>query len=98
MGWLPVKESQGEGEMLTELVLKVRRPSRSQCAILKTERWLPPRITLGSAPIGPSHGKVVVGASWAKARIGIEPPTLAVPAAINIPLMKSRRLIPSSRL
>lgn len=68
------------------------RLSRSQCAILKTEGTFPPRSTLGSLPIEPSHGYVVPAAYI---RIGKEPPTAAVPAAISMPLMKSRRLMPA---
>src|SRR5215831_13089961 len=96
IGWLPWKVSHGEGEIITELVLNVRRLSRNQWAMLNTERKLPPRRTLGSAPIGPSQGNAGEGASCANARIGNELPTLTVPAAMSIPFRKSRRLIPSS--
>src|ERR1700682_74396 len=95
MGMLPAIPSHGDAETTTELVLNVKRPSRNQCAILNTERRLPPRVTFGSVPIGPSHGNV--GDVWANAFIGKEPPTAAVPAAIRIPLIMSRRFIPSSR-
>ena len=56
--------------------------------MLKTDGKFPPRSTRASLPIGPSHGKVVPAANIL---IGKELPTAVVPAAINIPLMKSRR-------
>ena len=77
-----------EEEISALLVLNVSRLSLNQCAMLKTEGKLPPRRARGSLPIGPSQGKVVPPSY---ARMGKEPPTAAAPAAISIPLMKSRR-------
>jgi len=74
--------------MSTLFVLNVMRLSLNQCAMLKIEGKLPPRRTRGSLPIDPSQGKVVPAGYE---RMGNEPPTAAVPAAISIPLMKSRR-------
>src|ERR1700730_5130372 len=95
MCMLPSNSSHGDAEITTELFLNVKRPSRNQCATLKTERKLPPRVTFRFVPMWPSQENV--GEDWANAFIGNEPPTAAVPAAISIPLIKSRRLIPSSR-
>src|ERR1700676_1451626 len=95
MCMLPSNSSHGDAEITTELFLNVKRPSRNQCATLKPERKLPPPVTFRFGPMWPSRENV--GEDWANAFIGNEPPTAAVPAAISIPLIKSRRLIPSSR-